>query len=65
MTVQLVCDFSVYGAISTKITYLQKITKSKNGTSHPHVIIKIGKKTDWQELSKTNGMGLCENHTQK
>ena len=35
---------SVYGAILTKNTYLQKITKTKNGTSHPHVIIKINKK---------------------
>ena len=35
IAVQLVGDISVYGYISTKITYLQKITKMKNGTSHP------------------------------
>ena len=42
------CDMSVYGYISTKITHLKKITKMKNGTSHPTYENKNWQKSFWQ-----------------
>ena len=57
-----ICDGSVYGYISTKITHLQKITKIKNGTSHPTYKNKNWQKSFWQYCTIRKKIAPCENH---